>query len=283
MPSRSHPTQRQRRLGAELRKLREAAGMSAEQAGAVVNIKAYQVSHLEAGRVGVTPNRLRTLVYNYGCSDDSLIEALVAISDERDKGWWEEYRGVLPPGYLDIAELESNSPRMRTSSSIHIPGLLQTEEHARAIFDEAVPPLPKPEFESRIAHRMQRQAVLDRRNPPRFEAIIHEAALRMQFGGRKAARGQLEHLLVATERENVQVHVITFEAGGYPGAGQTALYAYGLVPRLDSVQLDAAHATVFLDGETHLGNYRSLMDRMERAAMSPEDSRIFVATLIRQL
>ncbi|MEU3351355.1 helix-turn-helix transcriptional regulator [Streptomyces sp. NPDC037389] len=282
MPSRSHPTQRQRRLGIELRKLREAAGLSAQDAGALINIKAYQVSHLEAGRVGITPGRLRTLACNYGCANESFVEALVALADERDKGWWEEYRGSLPPGYLDIAELEDGARKMRTSSSVHIPGLLQTEDHARAIFEEAVQPLPTRELELRLVHRMRRQAVLDHKEPPQLDAIVHEAALRMQFGGRKAALAQLEHLLAVTERDHVRIRVLPFAAGGFPGAGQTVFYAYGAVSQLDTVQLDAAHTTVFLTAEHQLENYRGLFERAERKTLSLKQSRELIHAIAKE-
>ncbi|MEX2981330.1 helix-turn-helix transcriptional regulator [Streptomyces sp. C36] len=283
MPSRSHPTQRQRRLGAELRKLREAAGMTAEEAGAVVDIKAYQVSHLEAGRVGITPNRLRTLACNYGCADEELVEALVAMADERDKNWWEEYRGSLPPGYLDIAELEHSSRTMRTCSSVHIPGLLQTTDHARVIFEEAVSPLPAHELDIRIEHRMRRQSVLDRKNPPHFAAIVHEAALRMQFGGRKVALAQLKHLLAVSEREHIEVRAIPFAAGSFPGAGQTVFYAHGPVPQLDTVQLDAAHTTVFLSADLQLENYRGLLERTEAKCLSAEKTQDLIHGIIKEL
>ncbi|GHC65542.1 helix-turn-helix domain-containing protein [Streptomyces cinnamoneus] len=283
MPSRSHPTQRQRRLGAELRKLREAAGMTAEEAGAVVDIKAYQVSHLEAGRVGITPNRLRTLACNYGCADEGLVEALVAMADERDKNWWEEYRGSLPPGYLDIAELEHNSRTMRTCSSVHIPGLLQTADHARVIFEEAVSPLPAHELDIRIEHRMRRQSVLDRKHPAQFTAIIHEAALRMQFGGREVARAQLQHLLAVSEREHIEVRSVPFAAGSFPGAGQTVFYAHGPVPQLDTVQLDAAHTTVFLSADLQLENYRGLLERTEAKCLSPEKTRDLIHSIAKEL
>lgn len=283
MPSRSHPTQRQRRLGAELRKLREAAGLSAQTAGALIDVKPYQISHLEAGRVGITPKRLRTLTYNYGCPEGDFVEALVALADERDKEWWEEYRGVLPPGYLDIAELEYNSPYMQTSSSVHIPGLLQTEGHARAIFDEAVPTLPADELDARLTHRLQRQQVFDGTRPPKFEATLHEAAMRMQFGGRSVARAQLEHLMALSERENVEIRVVPFSAGGFPGAGQTVLYAHGAVPQLDTVQLDSAHGSLFLDAELPLENYRHLLDRLNRVAFGPVESRQFIHDIAREL
>ncbi|MBH1932821.1 helix-turn-helix domain-containing protein [Streptomyces sp. AV19] len=283
MPSRSHPTQRQRRLGTELRRLRERAGMSAQEAGTAVKMKSYQVSHLEAGRVGITPGRLRTLTHTYGCTDDAYVNALLAMADEREKHWWEEYRDLLPPGYLDITELEHSTQRMRISSSIHIPGLLQAEAHARAIFDEAVTPLPEREKEVRITHRMQRQAILYGDHPPKLEAVLHEAALRMQFGGRKVAAAQLDHLLSATEHTHITVRVVPFTAGGIPGSGQLVFYAHGPVPRLDTVQLDSAHATVFLTSEPELDDYRGLFDRTERKSLSPSESRDLIHKIAKEL
>ncbi|GAA0373353.1 helix-turn-helix transcriptional regulator [Streptomyces blastmyceticus] len=283
MPSRSHPTQRQRRLGIELRKLREAAGMSAPEAGAAVNIKAYQVSHLEAGRVGVTPNRLRTLARNYGCADEALIDALVTMSDERDKEWWEEYRGVLPDFFLDIAEIEWHAKRLRNALTSHIPGLLQTEDHARAIFDMVIPELPAEQVDARVAHRLQRCGVLDRKDPPAYDAIIHESALRMQFGGRDVARAQLKHLLDFGERDLVSLRVIPFEAGGFPGAGQTVLYACATVPPLDTVQLDTSYGSVFVDSEEQLANYRRLFSKMELCALDERESRQFIHSIAQQI
>lgn len=283
MPSRSQPTQRQRRLGVELRKLREAAGMSAPEAGAAVGIKAYQVSHLEAGRVGVTPNRLRTLARNYGCTDEALVDALVAMSDERDKEWWEEYRGVLPGFFLDISEIEWHATRLRNALTSHIPGLLQTEDHARAIFEMVIPELPAEQVDARIAHRLQRRRVLDRKNPPTYDVIIHESALRMQFGGRDVARAQLRHLLEVGERDGVSIRVIPFESGGFPGAGQTVLYACAAVPSLDTVQLDTSYGSVFVDSEAQLANYRRLLSKMELCALGKRDSRQFIHSIARQM
>ncbi|MGW1073946.1 helix-turn-helix domain-containing protein [Streptomyces sp. NPDC002537] len=270
-------------MGIELRKLREAARVSAQDAGAVVGIKAYQVSHMEAGRVGVPPNRLRALASSYGCMDETFVDALVVMSDERDKGWWEEYRGPLPDFFLDIVEIEWTAKRLRNALTSHIPGLLQTEDHARAIFEMVIPELTAEEVDVRVAHRLRRCAVLDRKSPPAYDAIIHESALRMQFGGRDVARAQLRHLLDFSERDLVSLRVIPFEAGGFPGAGQTVLYACAAVPQLDTVQLDTSYGSVFVDSEVELANYRRLFSKMEISALDESDSRQFIHSIAQQL
>lgn len=107
--------------------------------------------------------------------------------------------------------------------------------------------------------------------------------LRMQFGGRKVARAQLEHLADAAERENVVLRVLTFEGGGFPGAGQTVNYLEGPVPRLDTVQVDSTHGPDFLHTEAQLSKYRAQLDWMERLSLTPEASRDFIHRLARQL
>ena len=116
-----------------------------------------------------------------------------------------------------------------------------------------------------------------------YTAIIHEAALRMQFGGRSVTKGQLRHLLDMGSRENVTVLVIPFSAGEFPGAGQTIFYASGPVPQLDTVQLDQSHGPVLLDMEDQLEKYRTLLDRMEHLALDPPASREFIHTIIDSL
>ncbi|MEV6671546.1 helix-turn-helix transcriptional regulator [Streptomyces sp. NPDC051162] len=283
MPPRSNPTIRQRRLGAALRHLREQADMSALDAAAVLGVDRTRISNTEAGRFGISPARIRMLASNYRCTDVGLVEALAAIAQDRTKGWWEAYRASLPDFFLDIAELEWHAAKIRNALTSHIPGLLQTADHARAVFDLVIPAMPAEEIELRVAHRLERRRVLDRDDPPAYEAIVHESALRMQFGGRAVTRAQLNHLLEASERERVSIRVIPFAAGAFPGAGQTILYACGPVPQLDTVQLDTAHGSVFIDSETQLANYRLLFDMMEPRVLSEKESREFIQEIVQQL
>ncbi|MCC3774957.1 helix-turn-helix transcriptional regulator [Streptomyces sp. UNOB3_S3] len=283
MPPRSNPTIRQRRLGAALRQLREQAGMSALDAAALLGVDRTRISNTEAGRFGISAARVRTLACNYRCPDAELVDALADMAQDHTKGWWEEYRGSLPAFFLDIAELEWHATRLRNALTSHIPGMLQTEDHARAIFELVIPELPADEVDIRVSQRLARRRILDREDPPAYDAIIHESALRMQFGGRKVARAQLDSLLEAGEREHITLRVIPFSAGGFVGAGQTILYACGPVARLDTVQLDTSHGSVFIDSEMQLANYRKLLDRMECSALDENASRKFIHEIAQQL
>ncbi|MFI5802542.1 helix-turn-helix domain-containing protein [Streptomyces sp. NPDC051561] len=283
MPPRSTPTERQRRLGAELRKMRIAAGMTTEYAAGLLGVPRTNVPNMESGRSGISSDRVRTLACNYGCADQSYVDALADMAGRAEKGWWEAYRGKLPTSFLDIAETEWHARSLRIALSVHMPGLLDTEEHARAVFDQVIPPLPTADIDVRLAHRMDRKRVLERPNPPSVDLVVHEAALRMEFGGTEVTRKQLAHLHAVSEQENVTVRVIPFKAGGFPGAGQSITYAEAAAPQLDTVQLDSTHGPEFIDSEMQLHKYRAQLDRMREVALSPDASRDFIQTLANDL
>ncbi|MFF4157414.1 helix-turn-helix domain-containing protein [Streptomyces sp. NPDC001678] len=284
MPPRKAPTARQQRLGTELRRMREQAGLSLVQASALLGTDRTNISNAESGRHGVSGERVRAWASHYGCPDAAYVDALVAMTEERGKGWWEEYRGTLSSGALDLAELEHHALAFRAVQIMHMPGLLQTEEYARAVFSQAVPPLGPEILRRRLSHRMRRRDVLDRHPAaPDCTFLIHEAALRMLFGGRRVAQGQLEHLLKESERENITVKVIPFSVGGFPHAGSSTLYVSGPVPQLDTVQLDTPAGSAFIDAESRLANYRSVLERTEEQSLSPRRSRDFIRDVVRQL
>lgn len=280
---RTAPTARQRRLGAELRKMREHAGLNVAQAAQHLGVDRTRISNTEAGRFGVSEERVRTLAAIYSCGDRAYVDALVAMAIERVQGWWEEYQGKLSAGALDLAELEHHAVSMRLVTTMHVPGLLQTEDYAKAVFATAVPEPTAVLLRRRLSHRLRRRDVLDRDDPPPCTFIIHEAALRVAFGGSKVARGQLEHILEASERDNVTVRVIPFSAGGFPNAGSSAFYATGPVPQLDTLQLDSSGGVEFLDSETHLANYRAVLDRVEAMSLAPKATRDLVHAVAQQL
>lgn len=273
MPPAPTVTLRQQRLGTELRKLRERAGLTSTAAAALLGGPQARISNIEAGRYAVSAERVRTLARNYSCADEAHVDALAAMTGGRKRGWWEEYRDTLPSGLLDLAELEHHATALRVSVTVHMPGLLQTSEHARATMREAVPPLRLYEVEHRVSYRVKRQAVLfeDTRTP--YTAIVHEAALRMGFGGPDIARTQLDHLLEMSEQPTVTVLVIPFGQTGFPASGQPVTVANGPVPQLDTVVLDTDHGCEFLDAEAQLDRYRSVLDRMESRALSEAKSR----------
>ncbi|MGW2701255.1 helix-turn-helix domain-containing protein [Streptomyces sp. NPDC001340] len=279
-----NPTGRQLRFGTELRKLRERAGLTSTEAGQLLGIKQAQVSNMEAGRVGVSPERVRTIACRYDCSDKPLIEALSYMTSERTRGWWEQYRELLSSSLVELAELEHHALSLRDSTTARIPGLLQTREYALEIFRQAVTELSPPDIEHRLSFRIKRQAILFREDAPTpYEAIIHEAALRMKVGGSAVALAQLQHLLDMSDRDHITLRVITFDAGAYPGSGQSIHYAHGPVPQLDTVYLDQAHGLAFLDAEAQLHKYRTLFDRVAAVALTPKKTRDLIHNVMREL
>ncbi|WP_411116655.1 DUF5753 domain-containing protein [Streptomyces sp. 058-1L] len=179
--------------------------------------------------------------------------------------------------------LEARAARMRAAYVIHMPGLLQTTDHALTLFRAVVPPLAEHEVAMRLTHRLQRQNVLEGPNPTPYICIVHEAALRMQFGGTTVTREQLHHLAEKSEQPNVHLLVIPFTTGVFPGAGQTVFYAEGPVPQLDTVQIDNSHGPDFLHSKEQLSKYRAHLDRMEQIALKPSESRDFIHHVARQL
>ncbi|MFI9204982.1 helix-turn-helix domain-containing protein [Streptomyces sp. NPDC053048] len=282
MPPINPPTLRQRRLGSELRKLRERAGLSSTAAAARFGFQQARMSMIEAGRHAVSADRVRAMARNYSCADEGLVDALAAMTGGRTRGWWDEYREHLPVGFADLAEVEHHACGIHACLVIHIPGLLQTPDHARAVFQDAAPPLRAYEVEHRLSHRMKRQAILYRDNPAPYTAIIHEAALRMEFGGTATVRAQLQHLLSMSEMDHVTIRVVPFAGGGtFPGTGQSFDYVFGPVPQLDTVQLDVAPGCRFVDADAELAKYRAVAERMEATSLDPVRSSDFIHGLLR--
>jgi transcriptional regulator with XRE-family HTH domain len=266
-----------------LRRLRERADLSATQAAALVGATQSRVSNIEAGRYGVSADRVRAIARHYDCTDEPLIEALAALTGERRRGWWEEYRDVLSPRVLDLTEVEHHATALRVAHVINIPGLLQTADHARALFSHTVPPLKPHEIEHRISHRIKRQEILHREQPPPYTAITHEAALRMRFGNRATVRAQLNHLNEISELDHVTITVIPFSSGPFHTSGQGVDYFHGTVHQLDTVQLDTDHGAELIDSPAQLDRCRLILDRVAQAALPPAKSRDFIAQLAQDL
>ncbi|MFI1162253.1 helix-turn-helix domain-containing protein [Streptomyces sp. NPDC020801] len=283
MPARRQPTARQVRLGAELRKLREAAGLKATEAASLLGTNSVQMSQIESGISGVSEQRLRRLAANYACSDGGLVDALVAMATDRTRGWWEEYRHVLPAAYLDLAELDHHATFRHDVAVIHVPGLFQTDHYARALFAYMNPEFPEDEVELRVGHRMRRKVVIEGPDPMPYETVIHEAALRIKVAGRNATRTQLARILEMSEADHVTVRVIPFALDDFAGAGSTMVHLGGTVPLLDTVVRDAPHGTAFVDSEAQLEHFRKLFRRVKAESLPPKQSRDLIHDLAKEL
>ncbi|RPF35635.1 helix-turn-helix transcriptional regulator [Streptomyces sp. TLI_185] len=278
MVQRREPTARQMRLGVELRRLREAAGLNALEAAALVGVNRVKISQIETGAVGVSEQRLRRLASHYACTDEEFIDALIGMATDRTRGWWEEYRGLLPTSFLDLAELEHYAAFMREVAILYVPGLLQTADYARGVFSARVPELTHEELELRLRHRMQRQQF----TIP-YELVIHECALRIRVSDRAAARAQLTKLVELSETDNITVRVIPFDLDGFGRAASTMTYVGGPLPKLDTVVRDVPHGSAFIDSEAQLGVFRTRFRKVEAVSLEPERSRDFIYRLAKEL
>ncbi|MBZ6230149.1 helix-turn-helix domain-containing protein [Streptomyces olivaceus] len=283
MGTKREATARQLRLAAELRRLRDASTLSAREAAALLSINSVQISQIEAGTTGVSEQRLRRLAAHYACTDKDLINALATMATDRTRGWWEEYRTHLPTSFLDLSELEHHATFRWDVDFLHVPGLLQVEDYARALFSRRVPELPEGDLDMRVRHRMQRRVILEGEQPTPYEALIHEAALRIRVGGRATSRAQLAHILEFSEEEHVTVRVIPFELEEFADVTAAMVYAGGAVPRLDTVVRDGPHGALFIDSEPQLGVFRTLFRRVEAVSLAPERSRDFIHQLAKEL
>ncbi|MFJ3983004.1 helix-turn-helix domain-containing protein [Streptomyces fungicidicus] len=278
MVKRREPTARQARLATELRRLREAAGLNSRQAAALLGVAPAQITHIESALAGVSEQRVRRLASHYACVDEEFIDALVAMATDRTQGWWEEYRGFLPTSFLDLSELEHHARFLRHVAILYVPGLLQTEDYSRAVFSSRLPELTDEEVELRIRHRKARQEF----SIP-YEAVIHEAALRIRVGDRATSRAQLARLLELSEADHITVRVVPFDLDGFARASSTMTYVGGPLPRLDTVIRDALHGSALIDSEAQLNTYRTSFRKVEAASLDPGQSRDLIHSLAREL
>ncbi|MGW7277699.1 helix-turn-helix domain-containing protein [Streptomyces sp. NPDC054844] len=278
MVKRREPTARQVRLATELRRLREAAGLNSRQAAELLGVAPAQITHIESALAGVSEQRVRRLASHYACTDEEFIDALVAMATERSSGWWEEYRGLLPTPFLDLSELEHHARLLRHVAILYVPGLLQTEDYSRAVFSSRLPALTAEELEVRIRHRKARQAFAIP-----YEAVIHEAALRIRVGDRDKSRAQLARLAEISEADHITVRVIPFDLDNFARASSTMTYVSGPLRKLDTVVRDAPHGSVFIDSEAQLNAYRTRFRMVEAVSLEPDKSRDFIHQLAKEL
>ncbi|MFJ6776529.1 helix-turn-helix domain-containing protein [Kitasatospora sp. NPDC091257] len=274
MPGRQNPTFRQRRLGAELRKMREQAGLGGSELARALGVSPAQVTQMENGKTSVNADRLRTVAAACKCDDQSLIDALGSIIASRQKGWWEKYRHHIPDLFLESAEHEDFAAKtIRVWAATFIPGIVQTNDYTRGIFGRRIPRLSDDELDLHAAFRSERRSRILQPSPRNLEFYIHESTLLTRFGGTDVLREQLHSLIDDSLRGDMSIRVIPFTAHTYPGPIESLIYSFGDVPQLDTVEMESSRGPLFFDASTELESYRAIFDRIEKAALNDEDSR----------
>ncbi|SMF49801.1 helix-turn-helix transcriptional regulator [Streptomyces sp. Amel2xC10] len=272
------PAVRRRKLGAELRTLRTRAGLTSGEAARLVGWHQSKVSRIETGTSGAKPADVRLLLDAYGVTDPRLRELMLALAGadggegERDH-WWHAYRGILPPAYRDFISLESQATAMRTLETTVVPGLLQTPGYARAVTRAAVEGVDEAQLDRLVEVRLARQDVLHGSPPMELNAVLDEAVLRRQVGGREVMAEQLHRLVEAARLPHVRLQVLPFAAGAHIGVtGSFVIFSFSSASDLDVVVLDHLTSSLYLERKEDLEAYTEAFNALRAHALSPEDT-----------
>ena len=261
---RAGPTVLRMVVGAQLRRLREAKGMSATDAGYAIRATHSKISRMELGRVSFRPRDIADLLTMYGVHDEQERSAVLALASEANApGWWHGSADLLPSWFEPYLGLEEAACVIRNYEVQFVPGQLQTADYARAVIRLGYPEAAAEEIERRTALRISRQQLLGRPEGPHFWAVLDEAALRRPLGGSEVMRDQVDHLIEAAARPNVTVQVIPFRAGGHPAAGGSFSLLRFPEPDLpDVVYLEQLTSALYLDRRADVDSYHAVMERL---------------------
>ena len=266
------PTGRRRRLGAELRRLREAAGLTIDRVAEELECSPSKVSRIETGQVSATPRDVRDMLGLYGV-EDARLEAMVQVAREaRQRGWWQKFVDV-PDGVPAYVGLETAATSIDVYMALLVPALLQTPDYARAVIAAVRPDLPRSEIDRRVELRLRRQDLLGQERPPRMRVLLDDTVLRRPVGGPAVMAAQRRRLLADADRPAVTIQVLEAGAGAHAGMdGPFTIFGFPAPAERDVVALDSAADALYLEGPEDVARYRRVFELLLPAARSPEDS-----------
>ena len=265
-------TVRRMLVGARLRRLREAKGISREDAGLVIRASESKMSRVELGRVSFKERDIGDLLIHYGVADPDQREAMLALVREANRpGWWREYEDVVPGWFQNYVGLEEAAAVIRSYEIQFVPGLLQTAAYSRAVIASAVPPPSDGEVERAVALRAIRQQVLTRANPPRVWAVLDEAALRRPVGDDEVTRGQLRHLIDLARSQQVALQILPLRRGSHAAAGGAfTILRFDDRDLPDVVYVEQLVSALYLDKAQHVDRYTEVMSRLSVESLTPQ-------------
>ncbi|MFI1964198.1 helix-turn-helix domain-containing protein [Streptomyces pathocidini] len=262
-------------LGSQLRRLRESRGVTREAAGYAIRASESKISRMELGRVSFKARDIADLLTLYGVADQDERDALLSLVREANAaGWWHSYGDVLPGWFQTYVGLEGAASLIRSYEVQFVHGLLQTEDYVHAVVVRGQPDASPVEVERRVALRLERQKLLTAENGPDFHLVLDEAALHRPYGGAEVMRGQLLHLIEASERPNLTLQVMPFDFGGHAGeSGAFSLLRFPESDLSDVVYLEQLTSALYLDKREEVAHYERAMRRLHDGSLSPSASR----------
>jgi len=268
----SGPTVLRILLGSQLRRLREAKGVTRDDAGYTIRASGSKISRMELGRVSFKERDVEDLLDLYGV-DEEEAQALIALAKQANSpGWWHKYSDVLPDWFQVYVGLEEAALLIRLYEVQFVPGLLQTADYARAVIRLGLPSASADEVERRVGLRLARQEVLKKESGgPRLWAVVDEAALRRPIGGGEVMRAQLVRLIEAAREPNITLQVVPFRSGGHAAeAGAFTVMRFPEVDLPDVVYLEHLTSALYLDKREDVEKYTEVMERLSVEGESPE-------------
>jgi transcriptional regulator with XRE-family HTH domain len=268
------PTVRRRRLGAELRRLRELHSRKLDEVAGELGLVASTLSRIETGKAPIRTSYLNRLLDMYEVNDPGARQVLIDMGREgHRKGWWAEYDDVLPSGFDIYVGLEAEAKGLRSYESALIHGLLQTQDYATAVLRELHPKDTSEQVMKMVDLRLQRQRILETASPIEFWLILDEGAIRRCVGGGTVMRQQLEHLVEAGSWPNVTVQVLEFQCGAHAGMdGAFSILEFPERTDRDVACIDGTFGMVYLEKDREVRLCTEAFDRLRAAALSPAAS-----------
>jgi transcriptional regulator with XRE-family HTH domain len=267
-------TVRQRRLGAELRRLRDSSTVSTEQVAERLDCHISKISRIELGQSPIRRLDLEAMLDLYGLVDPARRAALMKLArSARTKGWWQSYTDVIPPAYADFIGLEADALRMDSFQTMLVPGLLQTPDYARAVITEAWETEGPEQVERLVEVRALRQQLLTRDEPFELKAVICESVLQQRIGSTEIMRAQLERLIEVGRRPNVTLQVLPHAAGAHPGLnGPFTVLGFAEGGDPDVVLAENLTSSLYFEDTRELARYQWAFNRLMATAASPRTS-----------
>ncbi|MEU7979896.1 helix-turn-helix transcriptional regulator [Micromonospora sp. NPDC049081] len=271
---RQPPTVRLRRLAAELRGLRTAAGLTRDEVSEQTGINPATLHRIETAKVRPQRRTLMAMLDKYGVTDEDKRSELIALSRQAAQlGWLQAYESELPELYTTYISFEAEARSVRNYESLFVPGLLQTDDYARAVIRGVLPLATDADVHARVKARMQRQESLRKTEPLRFWAILDEAVLHRLTGGPAVMAEQLDALVSAAGQPHVTLQVIPFTSGahaGMPGSFVVMDFPDPADPAL--VYIDSMAGDLFLEREADVRRYTSTFEHLRATALDPTSS-----------
>ncbi|GAB3659757.1 helix-turn-helix transcriptional regulator [Actinocorallia lasiicapitis] len=279
------PTALRIMLGAQLRRLREARGVSREEAADALRATHSKISRIELGRSAFKQRDLDDLLDLYDITEPRERDAMMILARQANvPGWWHRYSDVLPPWLEPYIGLESAAAVLRSFEVQFVHGLMQTEDYARAVIRMGNAAASPGEIERRVRLRMTRQRMLAETDRLKIWAVLDEAALHRPFGSRSVLRGQIEHLLELSEHPNVMLQILPFTVGAHPGAGGPfTILRFHQRDLPDVVYLEQLSSALYLDKLEDVEGYMRIMDELCILAEDGDGTRTILANLLREL